>query len=446
MISIAERIFGYRNCRRNVVKLYDGSNLTAHPLVEICDQGGDRLRDYVWMFEVRPLKVLFQKLGSHRPASFKLLFSFHELSTIAPLPLPGRRWNCSVPRWPEFKPHFFPCNLENDCLNNEDEAECSYTGHCGVGKISIADRERGGYLVSLNTPREWSDVMQLLHRKMSATIGPDRDVTAVLIGLRTAPRSATFMYRGEMVWADSTLALYSEHVRPKTRSLAMCGRRHHHFFGLHGDATRAELDPSICDSSHIGGILCELEQNGATPQVNHHSASRIHFSADPAHQRDVSSGLVVCPKGHVTHGFLACDVRCSCWAEAYNGDVSTWGIPTRRACPAPMTSLPPSFSCRNGLQRVPYSLVCDHRQDCGDASDEDFCQFAPCGADTPVQCGLSKQCVKSDAVCDRQTQCLDGSDEDLCEEVNPTEITVDKTPPPAIVHFDPRIREDSQFI
>ncbi|KAK7475552.1 hypothetical protein BaRGS_00033185 [Batillaria attramentaria] len=214
MISIAERIFGYRSCRRNVVKLYDGSNLTAHPLVEICDQGGDRLRDYVWMFEVRPLKVLFQKLGSHRPASFKLLFSFHELSTIAPLPLPGRRWNCSVPRWPEFKPHFFPCNLENDCLNKEDEAECSYTGHCGVGKISIADRcyafhhyrgyiswmdadyycrERGGYLVSLNTPREWSDVMQLLHRKMSATIGPDRDVTAVLIGLRTAPRSATFM-------------------------------------------------------------------------------------------------------------------------------------------------------------------------------------------------------------------------------------------------------------
>ena len=39
---------------------------------------------------------------------------------------------------------------------------------------------------------------------------------------------------------------------------------------------------------------------------------------------------------------------------------------------------PPSFQCQSETQRVPYSLVCDHRQDCLDGSDETFCTFLPC--------------------------------------------------------------------
>ena len=51
---------------------------------------------------------------------------------------------------------------------------------------------------------------------------------------------------------------------------------------------------------------------------------------------------------------------------------------------------PPSFLCINGLQFVPYSLVCDFRVDCGDGSDENFCQYLPCDIPRQYEC-LNKQ-------------------------------------------------------
>ena len=86
---------------------------------------------------------------------------------------------------------------------------------------------------------------------------------------------------------------------------------------------------------------------------------------------------VVCPSGHLTHDFLSCDSRSACWAAASDvrgGARSPW-------CLAPLRPLPPSFPCSNGAGTVPYSLVCDHRPDCSDSSDETFCDFPPCARD-----------------------------------------------------------------
>ena len=80
----------------------------------------------------------------------------------------------------------------------------------------------------------------------------------------------------------------------------------------------------------------------------------------------VNKGQVKCPKGHVTHTFLSCDMRSDCWAE------------THVSCDAPLTPLPPIFECSKGADRVPYTLVCDHRPDCSDGEDEHFCVFPPC--------------------------------------------------------------------
>ena len=104
---------------------------------------------------------------------------------------------------------------------------------------------------------------------------------------------------------------------------------------------------------------------------------------------------VSCPKEHVTHGFLACDAVTFCWAENYltvSLRPESWALPTPQSCPAllAMTSLPPSFSCQAEKQHVPYSLVCDHRRDCLDGSDEVFCTFLPCQWNSEFQC-LSKQ-------------------------------------------------------
>ena len=105
--------------------------------------------------------------------------------------------------------------------------------------------------------------------------------------------------------------------------------------------------------------------------------------------------LVACPSRHVTHAFLACDVSTSCWAAR---DISfsllseSWALPASQSCQAHViaTPLPPSFPCESNDRRVPYSLVCDHRSDCADGSDETFCAFSPCRWLTQLQC-LNKQ-------------------------------------------------------
>ena len=91
----------------------------------------------------------------------------------------------------------------------------------------------------------------------------------------------------------------------------------------------------------------------------------------------VDKSMIVCPLGHVTHVFLACDIAVVCW-ESQRDDVTS--------CSAPITPLPPGFTCTNEAQSVPYTLVCDHRPDCVDSSDEDFCVHPPCPEDM-LDCG-----------------------------------------------------------
>ena len=125
----------------------------------------------------------------------------------------------------------------------------------------------------------------------------------------------------------------------------------------------------------------------------------------------LSLHYVACPKRHFVHPFLACDVHSSCFANGevnYDSSKDAWDTPSRTSCPAPFTSLPPSFACDSGVERVPYSLVCDHRQDCQDNSDEDFCVFPPCSRGE-LQCGRSKQVV-SKCVCVCVCVCLQECD------------------------------------
>ena len=110
--------------------------------------------------------------------------------------------------------------------------------------------------------------------------------------------------------------------------------------------------------------------------------------------------MVSCPTGHVTHACLACDVATSCWAE---GAVSvslrpdTWALPTSQSCPAAVapTALSPLFACGSDEWHVPYSLVCDHRRDCLDGSDETFCKHTPCNWQLQLQCFSKQVCVEA---------------------------------------------------
>ena len=99
--------------------------------------------------------------------------------------------------------------------------------------------------------------------------------------------------------------------------------------------------------------------------------------------------MIACAGGHLTHEFLACDVQSACQARDASASTScvARGDDTAGVCRTALTPLPPSVPCGNGRGEVPYTLVCDHRPDCSDDSDESFCVFSPCDAVTQFDCG-----------------------------------------------------------
>jgi hypothetical protein len=57
-------------------------------------------------------------------SGFQMKFSFLTSSTTLKV-LPSGLWNCSVPHWSDLK-HHFPCNLQKNCEEGEDEVDCPY--------------------------------------------------------------------------------------------------------------------------------------------------------------------------------------------------------------------------------------------------------------------------------------------------------------------------------
>lgn len=120
-------------------------------------------------------------------------------------------------------------------------------------------------------------------------------------------------------------------------------------------------------------VLCEMEAESGSQLRPEKDKPQITFLEASAWAND---SKVMCPEGHVTHNFLSCDLPSSCWQQTSSS-----------LCEAPLGILPPTFTCDNGFDRVPYTLVCDHRTDCPDGSDEDFCQFASCYSSGKYDCG-----------------------------------------------------------
>ena len=145
---------------------------------------------------------------------------------------------------------------------------------------------------------------------------------------------------------------------------------------------------SSCDEDQNVDFLCEFESSKDV-EKDLNKASSINIAT--SHDKPPPVPHVKCPDDHVTHAFLACDAQSACWQRHHYEESEVWGVPSAKSCPASMTSLPPMFTCSSGEQRVSYSMVCDHRLQCGDGSDESFCVFPPCSGSTPLQCGTSSE-------------------------------------------------------
>ena len=146
------------------------------------------------------------------------------------------------------------------------------------------------------------------------------------------------------------------------------------------DINRAPCSKLIwCD------YLCESKYDGNETEENLHQITlprNVTGNTIPDH--------VTCPLEHVTLSFLACDFQSRCWAREH-GALDKYDVPLKTWCSARLSSLPPMFTCSSSSQLVPYTLVCDHRQDCHDLSDEDFCAQISCSRSMAIGCSTSAQ-------------------------------------------------------
>ena len=197
-------------------------------------------------------------------------------------------------------------------------------------------------------------------------------------------------------FSDGTIAYYANIAgivyQPSCGSFTSAGYK--------DDRGRYVVGSVLCRGKSRAVALCETGQAKTAPtptptpttspgsDTNHTETGIRLGEPSPGHRssRRRHSSLVVCPLGHLTHAFLACDEKTVCVQDGYVSGGASCSAAAAAAPPA-LKPLPPSFACDNGVQRVPYTLVCDHRPDCSDGSDESFCVFPPCDIDKPFHCG-----------------------------------------------------------
>ncbi|KAL8570215.1 hypothetical protein ACOMHN_029915 [Nucella lapillus] len=365
---------------------------------------------------------------------FQILFTFHA-KACHPHQFADGLWNCSVPFWADFKEHL-PCNLQQNCAGGEDEEECPYTTpDCGEGKVEVGGK---CYLYIIPSyPIVPEEAMRMCHRKgfYLSPVRTKEDFLAwvphwtlrrayqpktleypnlkVLTGVKVAPAGLPKMYEDILQWIDNTVvySLPSTSIIKSEECTFLCSIPS-------GEKATFAFRTYDCTEQTMSEIMCSMEVLSTYTSARRPSLAML-FSPPIPHNH-----LTTCPGKHVTHDFLACDVKSNCFDSGFRFD---------EICRAPMTPLPPLFTCTNEMEQVSYTLVCDFRPNCQDSSDEDFCVFPKCTS-KEFDCG-NKQCVDVGKTCDKHHDCTNGMDEVICTNRWATEKP-ESPPPPAVITFD----------
>ncbi|KAK7462032.1 hypothetical protein BaRGS_00038561, partial [Batillaria attramentaria] len=338
------------------VRLTDWSHVWSH-----CDQwnGGPRLYD-------RSLVVRF-KSGGQAYTGFRMLYSIHNV-TQAPQVMHSGLFNCSVPYYPAFRQHL-ECNLETQCFAREDEDGCPYNSQdCGTGFIDAGNKclkfyrvrraitwydaydhcsKQNMQLVSPKTQSESGVLLEILNFTVTSFKTP--------IGLRTSDMSLMPMYREVWQWVDQTMAFHNEMYASERLSKPVCS--------LLTAPDNYLLTTSCGRSSPFNFLFCERKKHDHRGQ-----RSETRFTTTANFSRLTGSvEMIECPNGHHVKDFLSCDMLSQCGTDSYV-----------TSCQTPELKDVSMFVCDVGAQTLHYTLVCDHRPDCSDGSDETFCVHGQC--------------------------------------------------------------------
>ena len=178
-----------------------------------------------------------------------------------------------------------------------------------------------------------------------------------------------------MIWNDLKVAYIAQGLLRRAHCKPCCGVVDY----VHHVSFSAENCFGESHSSHVPTFhLCEKPAGRGSSQLKKRLLSLPRLGK---HVSEAIPTAVVCRSGHFTHCFLAVDERSSCWEQGDIFDRRTVHLqqdPAMSKCFEIMTTLPAHFQCVRSLVHLPYTLVCDQRQDCSDNSDEGFCTFPSC--------------------------------------------------------------------
>ena len=187
-------------------------------------------------------------------------------------------------------------------------------------------------------------------------------------------------------WEDGTLSHSSRYTRltwPPS-------------FGIMDRAGSLLIVPaSHKDPDYNNVFLCEKEEPSDTPTAKNGLSRKPQVELPQSDDDSISFSHVVCFSGHYTHRFLACDAQSHCMQRGPSRQGSGSNDALMALCISVLSTL---FTCRNGVEHLPYSLVCDHSQDCLDSSDEDFCVHPSCSGSRLFECANKQVKHKKNAM------------------------------------------------
>ncbi|KAL8624323.1 hypothetical protein ACOMHN_044754 [Nucella lapillus] len=269
----------------------------------------------------------------------------------------------------------FPCNGRWNCVSGEDEQHCPYTNDDLCGPGQLWTNDSCHQLFAMEDSCSWNQSSVICKQK-----GGQLSSLNSLYEWGIVARHLALKNKQNVFFGISTFSLSTSLIKPYWRS---------------NKIKPPTLSPQNHTTWPVAHVRCTSEEQYAN-------------------------------QSHVTHQFLACDPKSDCLVGEECG--TYFDLP-----------LPPSFLCGNEWQEVAYTLVCDHRDDCSDRSDERFCVFPPCPQHSTFDCG-DRQCIGKHQRCDFMNQCVMGTDEKHClwkikkvfRHYNETLL------PPAIVDMDSR--------